>query len=242
MIRINLLAESQAAEERRLRDPAKRAVWLASFAIALVLLWSLSIQFKISRAQSELSRQEKYWATIEAKHRAATDTLKKTAAIEQKIAALHRLSTNRFFYGSTLNALQLSMVDHIQAVRLKFNQSFTFVPGSAPVKTKNAERGTGNAEIPGSALRVPSSKAIPAASVEKLSLTIEARDWNPADLNYNKYKEALANLPYFKASLNGADALRLTALSKPTADAADPSQSYVLFTLEMKYPEISRHE
>jgi len=237
MIRINLLAESQAAEERRLRDPAKRAVWLASFAIALVLLWSLSIQFKISRAQSELSRQEKYWATIEAKHRAATDTLKKTAAIEQKIAALHRLSTNRFFYGSTLNALQLSMVDHIQAVRLKFNQSFTFVPGSAPAKDQKTEDRSQKPEA-----RSQKPKAIPAAAVEKLSLTIEARDWNPADLNYNKYKEALANLPYFKASLNGADALRLTALSKPTADAADPSQSYVLFTLEMKYPEISRHE
>ena len=238
MIRINLLAESQAAEERRLRDPAKRAVWIAGFAIALVLLWSLSIQFKISRAQSELTRQEKYWASIEPKHRAATETLKNTAAIEQKLAALNRLSTNRFFYGSTLNALQLSVVDPVQVLRLKFNQSFTFVEGSAPVKVQSSKADESNAQSP----KPKVAKAIPAAAVEKLSLTIEARDWNPPELNYNKYKEALANLPYFKASLNGADALRLTALSKPTADAANPSQSFVLFTLEMKYPEVSRHE
>ena len=148
MIRINLLAESQAAEERRLRDPAKRAVWIAGFAIALVLLWSLSIQFKISRAQSELTRQEKYWASNEPKHRAATETLKNTAAIEQKLAALNRLSTNRFFYGSTLNALQLSVVDPVQVLRLKFNQSFTFVEGSAPVKVQSSKADESNAQSP----------------------------------------------------------------------------------------------
>ena len=37
-IRINLLAEAQAAEEMRRKDPVKRAVWIGGFVIFLVLL------------------------------------------------------------------------------------------------------------------------------------------------------------------------------------------------------------
>ena len=35
-IRLNLLAEAQAAEEARRRDPVKRAIWLAALIIALM--------------------------------------------------------------------------------------------------------------------------------------------------------------------------------------------------------------
>ena len=83
----------------------------------------------------------------------------------------------------------------------------------------------------------------PATSTEKITLTIEARDVDPAHQNYNKFKEALAKFPYFQASLtNRADALRLTGLSKPSFDPSDPLRPFVLFTLEMQYPEISRNE
>ena len=37
--RINLLAEAQAAEELRRRDPVKRATWLGAFLVAAILAW-----------------------------------------------------------------------------------------------------------------------------------------------------------------------------------------------------------
>ena len=224
-VSINLLAEAQAAEEQRRRDPVKRTIWVAGFAVSLVLLWSLSLQLRIIRSNSELKKQQGQWSAEEKKAGVTTEHLKRTAAIEQKLAALQRLSTNRFYYGSTLNALQQTVVDNIQAVRVKSEQSYANVE-AVPAKTAAGKT------VPGK----------PAASVEKVTLIVEAKDLNPSDLNYNKYKEALTKFPYFQTNLLNADALRLTALSKPAADPGDPSRSYVMFTLEMQYPEISRNE
>ncbi len=224
-ISINLLAEAQAAEEQRRRDPVKRTIWVAGFAVSLILLWSLSLQFRIINSNSDLKKQQDQWSAEEKKAGATTEYLKRTAAIEQKLAALQRLSTNRFYYGSTLNALQQTVVDNIQAVRVKTEQSYANVE-AVPAKVAAGKT------VPGK----------PAASVEKVTLIVEAKDLNPSDLNYNKYKEALTKFPYFQTNLLKADALRLTALSKPTADPGDSSRSYVMFTLEMQYPEISRNE
>ncbi|MGC3957234.1 MAG: hypothetical protein QM813_04480 [Verrucomicrobiota bacterium] len=46
-IRLNLLAEAQAAEELRRNDPVKRALWVSVLLIALVLVWASSLQLKL---------------------------------------------------------------------------------------------------------------------------------------------------------------------------------------------------
>jgi len=222
-IHINLLAEAQAAEELRRRDPVKRTLFTGAFAIGLVLLWCLTVQARIMRANSEFKKHEGHWKSIEKRHAEITENLKKSAEIESKLAALNRISTNRFLLGSVLNGLQQTMVDQVQAVRLKTDQSFTFVE---PVAAKT------NA-----------SKTIPAkppASIEKVSITIEAKDRNPADQNYNKFKEAIAKFPAFQTNMAKTDALRLTSLSKPSFDAGDPIRPFVTFTLEMQFPEVRR--
>lgn len=225
-ISINLLAETQAAEDMRRRDPVKRSIWIAGFFIALVLLWCLWIQGKIIQASSELNKHQAHWKSIEKKHAAVTDGLKESGAIERKLASLNRLSTNRFLWGSTLNALQQTVVDQVQTVRLRGQQVFTFIDGT-PAKTTSTKP----------------TPAKPSTAVEKITLTIEAKDWNPAEQNYNKFKESLAKFPYFQSSLtNRPDALRLTSLSKPAFDPSEPLRPFVTFTLEMQYPEVSRNE
>ena len=52
-IHINLLAESQALEEMRRRDPVKRAIWVGAIVGALVLAWSGYLQVKLMAATSE---------------------------------------------------------------------------------------------------------------------------------------------------------------------------------------------
>jgi hypothetical protein len=225
-IRINLLAEAQAAEDLRRRDPVKRSIWIAGFFISLVVIWCLWVQGQIIQASSELGKHQAHWNSIEKKHAAVTENLKQAAVIERKLGSLNRLSTNRFLWGSTLNAFQQTVVDHVQTVRLKSEQVYSFIEGTA-AKTNSSKP----------------SAAKPASSVEKITLTIEAKDWNPGEQNYNKLKEALAKFPYFQSSLtNKPDALRLTSLSKPAFDPSDPLRPFVTFTLEMQYPEVRRNE
>jgi len=224
-IRINLLAEAQAAEELRRRDPVKRTIWVAGFAISLVLLWCLWVQLQIMQANSEFKKHQTHWTSIEKKHTEVTENLKESAVIERKLNSLNRLSTNRFLWGSTLNALQQAVVDQVQAVRVKTEQGYVYVE---PVAAKTNSTKKAAAKLP--------------ETVEKIKIVIEAKDWNPAEQNYNKYKESLAKSSYFRTNMAKADALRLTSLSKATFDPSDPARPFITFTLEMQYPEVRRNE
>lgn len=224
-IHINLLAEAQAAEDLRRRDPVKRSIWYGAFAVALTLCWCLAVQTRIMSANSDFKGHESHWSAIEKKHLAVTDDLKGAAEIERKLAALNRLSTNRFLWGSTLDALQQTMVDQVQATRLHTSQTFTFIE---PVPEKKTSTKT----TPGK----------PAAAVERIGITIEAKDWNSTEQNYNKFKESIAKFPTLQTNFAKADALRLTSLSKPSFEPNDPVRSFVMFTLEMQYPEVRRNE
>ena len=227
-IRINLLAEAQAAEEMRRRDPVKRTLFGAAFVVGLVLLWSLTVQARIMRANSELRNQEAQWQAMEKRHTSVTGNLKKSAEIERKLAALNRLSANRFLLGSTLNALQQTVADQVHATRVKIEQGFTLIE-AVPAKTNDTKTTAGK----------------PAATIEKIAIRVEAKDGNPAEQNYNKFKESIAKFPAFQTiPLNGTNqlSLRLTSLSKPSFDPGDPTHPYVMFTLELQFPEVRRNE
>lgn len=225
-IRINLLAEAQAAEEMRRRDPVKRALWGASIVVVGVIAWSGSTQLKIVSARSALSAQESQWTSIEKKYEIVTDNLKKAREVEAKLASLARLSTNRFIWGNALNALQQTMVDQIVVTRIKTEQVFT---ATDPVPPKQGAV----AMLPGK----------PGAAVEKTVLLIEARDYgNPGEQNYNKFKAGIASFPYFQSRLPRGEAVRLTSLSQPAADPSEPGRSFITFTLECQFPEVKRDE
>ena len=243
-IHLNLLAEAQAAEELRRRDPVKRFLLASATVIGLILLWCLAVQGQILRANAELNRSQGRWKAMEKKHAEVTGNLTKSGEIERKLVALDRLSTNRFLLGSALDALQQTVVDKVQAVRVKTEQVFTYIE-PVPPKTNDTKVIAGK----------------PAASVEKLAITIEAKDWRPVDQNYNKFKEALALSSKFKVQGSKSETLnlkpetlntpplnspfpvpRLVSLSKPSYDPSDPVAAYVMFTLEMQFPEIRRNE
>ncbi|MEI8041555.1 MAG: hypothetical protein WCL11_09115, partial [Verrucomicrobiota bacterium] len=135
-IRLNLLAEAQAAEEARRRDPVKRAIWLGILAVVLILVWSSSLQLKAMLLRSDVSRLEGQLAFKTNDYRAVLDDQSKTAEMKQKLDALRRLSANRLLNGTLLNALQQTTVDDIQLVRLRLDQSYVLVEGS---KTRTNE-------------------------------------------------------------------------------------------------------
>jgi hypothetical protein len=212
-IRLNLLAEAQAAEELRRRDPVKRVIFGGGLVVALILVWWSWLQLRVMVANSNLSQIE---AQIQSHTNAYQVVLvggKKITDAKENLAAMQKLSNSRFLQGNLLNALQDATVPGVQLVRLRVDQTY------------QASQGTGlhtNVTI-----------------TEKIVLSLDAKDSssNPGD-QVNKFKDAVNREPYFAAELGGTNVVRLTNLSAPQVDpGGKPS---VLFTLQCTYPDRTR--
>jgi hypothetical protein len=220
-IRINLLAEQLAEEELRRRDPVKRAVLGACALAALLVAWGGYLQVRLARAQGEVAAVEAQFRQVESQFKLVRTNQNRIAQADRKVAALRQMTTNRFLWGPALNALQFAMVDNVQVVRLKADQTFTLTEGTKAVT--NASTVT---------------KGRPPSVKEKVLLSIEARDYStqPGGQILN-FQGALNSNAYFQANLKKAE---LTGRSAPQADATDSSRMFVLFTIDCQYPERSR--
>src|SRR5205814_2059394 len=125
-IRINLLAEQQAAEELRRRDPVKRATWVGALLVGALAVWSGYLQVRLMAATSEANRYESEWRKLESAYKKVTADMEAAAESERKWSALQTLATNRFLWANPLNALQFAMVtvDDVQITALKTSQSY----------------------------------------------------------------------------------------------------------------------
>lgn len=219
------MAEAQAAEELRRKDPVKRAFLGAALLVLIALVWAGTLQFKIIASKSDLNGLESKWASIEKGYQVAVESQRKSIEAERKLAALQQLTTNRFLWGTALNAFQqtLSSMDDIQVVRLRTEQSYS---ATEETKTKTNET------------RTVSGKS--ATATEKINFTIEAMDFSPqAGSHVNKYKEAIASVPFFKSSLQKTNGVLLTSLSAPNVSPLG-GKTFVLFTLQCYFPEMTR--
>jgi len=218
-IRINLLAEAQAAEELRRKDPVKRALIASAALVAVVLFWISTLQIRILSAKGDLKNLQSQWTSIKQDYESAVDSKRKSIEVEGKLGALFQLRTNRFLWGTALNAFQqtLSGVDDVQVVRLRTEQSYA------------------QTEAKASSTEPKAAKQLNA--VEKISLTIEAVDSSAQPgSQVNRYKESILSVPYFQSHLQPTNAVLLTSLSAPNAG----SKPYVMFTLQCFFPEKAR--
>jgi hypothetical protein len=222
-IRLNLLAEAQASEEMRRRDPVKRAIWATALAVALMLAWSSSLQLRAIRANSDLSRVTARVSLSANSYRRVLENQRKTAEMEEKLAALSRMVTNRFLFGSVLNALQQTTVEDVHLVRLKAEQSYVLIE---PTKGRT----NGNNVISGK----------PGSVTEKILLTLEGVDSSssPGE-QVNRLIEALGTNAYFRSVLTRTNPVSLKNLSSPQVSPADGKPS-VMFTLECRCLEKTR--
>lgn len=221
-IHLNLLAEAQAAEELRRRDPVKHAIWVAGLLVALMLVWSSGLYLKTMIARRALNRVEGQITVRTNDFQQVLDYRNKTGDIETKLTALVQLATNRFLNGTLLNALQHAIVPDVQVSRVRVDQNYT---ATAETKTKHE----GARTIPGK----------PATATEKITVFIEAKDSspNPGD-EVNRFKEKIAGNPYFQSALGKTPDVRLTYLSQPQTSSG--GKPFVQFTLECRYPEKTR--
>jgi hypothetical protein len=221
-IRINLLAESLAAEDLRRRDPAKRAILIGMFLVALSLVWFSSTWLEYKLVQSKFSQvQDEIHSRTNDYNRVLID-IKNLAGNQRRLDALQQLSTNRFLQGNLMNALQHIYVPNVQLIRVRINQNYIHKEGTQP-KTN------GNSAVGGS----------PGKSIEQITLTLDAKDSspNPGD-QVNRFKDTVMSLDYFKSALNETNGVRLLNLSAPQVGLN--GKPFVQFTLECRFPDKTR--
>ena len=227
-IRINLLAEAQAAEEARLRDPVKRGIWVGGFLIFLVGLYIFKLWADILISNNAFKQMEARWTGptgLSGKSGVVTTNQAKIASIERRMAELERLSTNRYYWGTLLNTLQQTVVDDIQITTLRGSQEY-FVTNAIPPKTVDGK----------------TEPRVPATSAERITITIEGRDWNYSQQSYEKYRQGLSTNEYFSRLSNGRGFRLGNTLGSPLPDPVNPARSYLLFNLECRFQEVLRHE
>jgi hypothetical protein len=226
-IRINLLAEAQAAEQARRRDPVKLSAWIGGFIICLVALWSLKLQFDIYFVGKALKSQEAQWSSLQKQYSQVLTNRAMTTKLEGNMASLERFSTNRFLWGSLLDAIQQTTVDDIVVRGIKGSIVYKHVE-FVPAKDIDGKK------IP----------AVPAASIEQVTVLIDGRDFGPPeDQTYSKYKDKLNGFPFFLPRIAKGGGFKLgDNLGRVTADPQDAARRFVDFTLSCKFPEVSRNE
>jgi hypothetical protein len=223
-IRINLLAEAQAEEELRRRDPVKRSVLGGSLLIACFLVWFSSIwattlwsSRQLTAIETEIQTRTNDFGQVLANQRKAADA-------SRRIESLQKLSAARFLHGTLLESLQKVYVPNVQITRLRIDQSYASTPGSPPVTNSFGV-------LPGR----------PGTATERVLMTIDARDSssNPGD-QINHFKEALSTQENLKILLDKTNnAVRLSAPPSAPQSISD-GKFFVIFTLESRFADKSR--
>lgn len=223
-IRINLLAEARLQEQLRRRDPVKRAMWVGVCLVLALLAYSSKLQLETMLRKSEVNRIEGQLSSRTNEFRQVTDNQQKLADARNKLTSLNKLACSRLLYGNLLNGLQQATIDDVQLIRFRTDQTFSLIDEVKP-KTNSDNR-----IILGR----------PAVVVDRTTVTLDARDSgpNPGD-QVNKYKQSLADSPYFLSVLGKTNEVRLAHLSPPVP-APPGGKPYVQFSLEIKFPEKTR--
>lgn len=219
-IRLNLLAEAQAIEDVRRRDPIKRVVWIAGLMVGAMLVWASSLQVRAMIANKDINQVQAIMASKAVAYKKVTEHRQRMLEANTKLAALSVLSTNRFLNGTLLHALQQTTVDEVQLSQLKVEQNYVMVEA---IKART----NGSKVTPG----------IPASVAEKITLTFNGSDTSasPGD-QVTKFKETLAANSYFRDQLSATNQVNLKNLSAPQV-SPESGRAMVLFVLECRYPE-----
>lgn len=123
-IRINLLAEQQAADEVRRKDPVKRVIWGAVIVVALFIAWIGVLQVQMAASRSEVEAYEGRLKRIEETSKQVRLDRGLATDFERRAAALDSYSSNRFLWANALDALQATTTDNLRITEFNATQRY----------------------------------------------------------------------------------------------------------------------
>jgi hypothetical protein len=221
-IRLNLLAEAQAAEDLRRRDPIKRVIIGGVLAVALMLAWWSWLQLRVMVANQHLSQVQAEIQSHTNSYQVVLIGQRQITEAKQNLAALQKLTSSRFLQGNLLEALQHATVPGVQLMRLRVDQTYAATEAT-PAETNDTIIKAGR----------------PGAATESVSVTLDARDFSGSlGDQVNKFKDVISQEPSFQAALDKTNGIRLTNLSPP--QIGPDGKPSVLFTLQCTYPDQTR--
>lgn len=127
-IRINLLAEQQAAEEAKRRDPVKRALVVGGALVVFTLLWTLTAHMQVKASRAEFQNEESRFKQLEESSKNIRSVQADIGEFERRLISLERYSTNRVLWASMLDALQRATMDQIRLKSITANQGYLTNP------------------------------------------------------------------------------------------------------------------
>lgn len=209
---IDLLAEQREAAEMRNRDPMKRGYAIAGLVFSLLLVWYVALVFNENRAGKKVEKQTAELNGLQQKFTNADLKVAEATQIENIIGALNQYTANRFLQAPALNALQYTVVDNFQIVRLQIYHQF-LESMSIPAFTNSNK-----VAIPGR----------PAESLDQTVFTIQAKSVSKPSAAEN-FMDTLAESSWFKANLRSKDPIRLKESQAPQIEGA---KTTIFFTVE----------
>jgi type IV pilus assembly protein PilM len=216
---LNLIAEDIEERERRRRDPVRHVAFAACFIIAALLFWAVQLRVRVWTVERELKRDAANRLEWERLRREITLSKGRLAEANATFAALQTHYTNRFVFGSALDALQQAAMGEIQLTRLTLLQSVVNTAEKKGISEKNKT--------------VPRQ---PGYSTEKRSLTLQAKNFGGPE-DREKFIEKISSVPYFKEHLRKEEPVVLRNHMARQVDPLDPSKTFNLFTIECMYPD-----
>jgi hypothetical protein len=123
-IRINLLAEEQALEDMRRRDPVKRALFAGGALVVLFIGWIGITQISVNAARGELADAEARLDKVDNSSKQVKSNQFALAETELRLKSLEKYSTNRFFWASLLDGLQHAAVPEVRLMEVKAEQKY----------------------------------------------------------------------------------------------------------------------
>ena len=136
-IRINLLAEQQAAEEARSRDPVRRAIWGGSIAIGITIFFIIMMAFKVSAQRRKVAAKDAEFKRTEEEAKPIKHEVFLTGLAESRRRSLDRYAANRFLWGTFLDRLAEVTVDEVRIMDLKATQTYRVITNTEPLFKTN---------------------------------------------------------------------------------------------------------
>ena len=217
LVQMNLLAERQEAAALRRRNPIRWGSWAAALLILAFLCWGVLLRLTLGRATAELNRCQAQLASIQKDSKEVSANSRKAGETERALGSLDKISSNRFLWALPLNALQYTLADNIQLIRLRMQEEIVHLPG-AKLAT-NSNKG-----IAGKS----------ATSTARITLSLQGKHFGEPP-TAERFIEDLGSFPYFKANLRKVQPIRLVSISPQQVDPIETSKTFILFNIECRF-------